>query len=302
MKRSLTIVDNLQNSTKRRKSTTMTTGPGNTSSGPSRSKHWTFTWNNYPTTWIDTIKFSGASKYVCQPEIGENGTKHIQGILTFENQRTFDSVKKLLPTCHLEKVKSLKHCIEYCSIAQTRSGDTIVHGYNVKPVIKDPITNPYDWQKKILDLTSKEPHPRQIIWITDSSGAKGKTALCKHICLTNNSAIVVGGKQGDAKYAIAKMVSENRHPSIVLFNFCRTQEGYISYEAIEAIKDGIFFSSKYESGMVIYNTPHVICMSNWDPDESKLSQDRWNIINLDEFQVPGACRPLDPAQVFDFES
>ena len=36
-------------------------------------------------------------------EIGENGTKHIQGYVEFKNQITFKSLKKQLPTAHIEE-------------------------------------------------------------------------------------------------------------------------------------------------------------------------------------------------------
>ncbi len=52
-------------------------------------------------------------------------------------------------------------------------------------------------------------------------------------------------------------------------------EDYVSYQALEEIKDGIFFSGKYEGGMKIFNSPHVICFANFSPAEHKLSGDRW---------------------------
>lgn len=64
---------------------------------------------------------------------------------------------------------------------------------------------------------------------------------------------------------------------MAIFDYTRSQEEYISYEALEAVKNGIFYNNKYESGMVVYNTPHVIVLSNFRPDLSKLSADRWRI-------------------------
>lgn len=57
-------------------------------------------------------------------------------------------------------------------------------------------------------------------------------------------------------------------------------ENYVSYEAIESVKDGIFFSGKYESGMTIFNQPHIICFANFAPDIGKMSSDRWKIFEL----------------------
>lgn len=50
---------------------------------------------------------------------------------------------------------------------------------------------------------------------------------------------------------------------------------------IEQIKNGIYFSGKYESQMKYDKPPHVVVFSNTMPDQSKLSADRWNIVFLD---------------------
>ena len=63
-------------------------------------------------------------------------------------------------------------------------------------------------------------------------------------------------------------------------DFTRDVEEYVSYQAIEAIKNGIFYNTKYESKMITYNSPHVIIFANFFPDITKLSSDRWVIREL----------------------
>jgi len=79
---------------------------------------------------------------------------------------------------------------------------------------------------------------------------------------------------------------------MAIFGYARSKENYISYEALEEIKDGLFFSGKYESGMVCINPPHVVVLCNFAPDESKLSKDRWVIKNIDHDYDGRAPRPL----------
>ena len=40
------------------------------------------------------------------------------------------------------------------------------------------------------------------------------------------------------------------------------------------------FSCKYESTMKMHDTPHVVVFSNWAPDKTRLSQDRWDITDM----------------------
>jgi len=65
-----------------------------------------------------------------------------------------------------------------------------------------------------------------------------------------------------------------------VFDIPRTNIDYLNYEAIESIKNGCFFSGKYECTQVIMNCPHVIIFANSPPLEHKLSIDRWHIINI----------------------
>jgi len=76
-----------------------------------------------------------------------------------------------------------------------------------------------------------------------------------------------------------------RFPKVVIFDFPKSREFSISYDAIESIKNGFYFNGKYESKQVMGNCPHVICFANSPPCMEMLSKDRWKIteiINLEK--------------------
>lgn len=127
----------------------------------------------------------------------------------------------------------------------------------------------------------KEPDERTIYWFWSNKGNIGKSSLCKHLCL-RYGAIALGGKVGDAMYAVGKLVAAGKPPNIVVFDVARSESHRLEYVSLEKLKNGCFFSSKYESAMVMLNPPHVIVFANEGPNESKLSDDRWKITNLDE--------------------
>ena len=87
-----------------------------------------------------------------------------------------------------------------------------------------------------------------------------------------------GGKANDIAF---QLIKNKWDPDVCIFNFPRTSEGAV-YNAIEQLKDGLVFSSKYEGGVKMFNPPHVIIFANWLPDVKTLSEDRWNIVNIGE--------------------
>lgn len=87
----------------------------------SKSRGWTFTLNNYT---IDDIKMIQAMPcdYLFQEETGESGTKHLQGMLYYNNAVSFNSIRNAIPRAHIEKMKNKIASIKYCSKEDTRSG------------------------------------------------------------------------------------------------------------------------------------------------------------------------------------
>lgn len=240
-----------------------------------KSRSYAFTLNNYTKDEIGTLEqeFLEAAEYGMQEETGKDGTPHLQGFIRYKNPVSFNHVKKLLKRAHWEKAKSIKACRAYCSKEDTRTGRQWAPPK--KLVCKDPLDGRvlHDWQADVLRVISAEADDRTILWYWEAKGNIGKTTLAKHICL-HYDAIYVSGKAADMKYAIANMKIK---PKIVIIDLTRSNEEYVSYEGIESIKNGIFFSGKYEGGMVMFDPPHVLCLANYPPQSHKLSADRWYI-------------------------
>lgn len=91
-----------------------------------RSRNWCWTLNNYTPDEIARIERDAApaAKYVVyQPEVGENGTKHLQGFVSFENPRALAGVKRLFGTerIHLEVMRgTIDQACAYCTKDDTR--------------------------------------------------------------------------------------------------------------------------------------------------------------------------------------
>ena len=142
------------------------------------------------------------------------------------------------------------------------------------------------WARALLPRYQTKPSKfdRTIDWYWENVGGIGKTQFAKYM-VDNMSALLVSGKPSDCLYAVANFVKSNGYgPGVVILDLPRSAEG-LSFTVLEKVKDAAFFCGKYESQMVRYNTPHVIVLANFPPNESALSVDRWNIVQV---QPPAA--------------
>lgn len=255
------------------------------------SKHRAYfmTWNNPTaddiTLWKNYLN-DNALHWAWQVEKGESGTEHIQAVFRFKAQRSFSKLKKELPKPHFEPAKDWKSAVKYCQKIDTRVNEGDIHvDDKEKPsiVVADPLegVEKKGWQKVIDGIISAKPSDRTIYWFHDSQGGLGKTTYAKHLAINYSpNFIYLSGKASDIKSAISTMVEKGDEPQICLFDFTRSMEEYISYEALESVKNGIFFNGKYESSMVLFNIPHVIVFANFLPELRKLSADRWDVRSI----------------------
>lgn len=126
------------------------------------------------------------------------------------------------------------------------------------------------WQKDLVEELLEEPNDRTIIWYCDVFGNTGKTWFSK-LCIGKLNCIrFENGRSVDIKYAYSGQ-------RVVIFDLTRTQQDHFNYEVLETIKNGVMFSSKYDSRMKVFTAPHVVVFANWPPDNGKLSNDRWDI-------------------------
>jgi hypothetical protein len=261
-------------------------GGGNTISPPrkrvSPSKYWCFTFNNYTKDELDQMVHTFedmAVKYVFGREVGDSGTPHLQGYIECPTKiRPLEKFKT--KKIHWEKRRGTSaQNITYC----TKDGDYASNMKIPRPLMK---VTKSDLRKEQIDIANlfvkpEEKFGRSIYWFWESRGAWGKTVLATYM-VDQMGAIVVSGKAADAGYAVQMYIEEHgTGPDIVIMDIPRTKSAcYISYESLENIKNGLFFSGKYKGNMVRFNRPHLIVFANEPPEMERMSGDRWVIEEL----------------------
>lgn len=260
-------------------------GEGGNTITPSPKKGWCFTINNYTNFDICRIIEIKNAKYIYGIEKGEKGTPHLQGYIHFDKKLRFSHVKDFLgEKAHIEPRKgTIEQAINYCK----KDGDfySNVELWKKKKIILN-IPEIYGWQLEIDELVQQPPHPRKIYWRWENLGNFGKSTMMKYLCI-KYGALCLSGKAGDMKYGILKYYEKRKeYPKIIVIDIPRSIDiDFISYTGIEEIKNGCFFCPKYESDMMIMESPHIIIFSNEEPFTDKLSIDRWDIKNISQMNI-----------------
>jgi len=134
------------------------------------------------------------------------------------------------------------------------------------------LSQPIRWQMEVLDLL-KYQGTRQVLWVVDLDGNKGKTWLAKWLMVNNDAFVADNAKAADLAHAYGDQ-------EYVVLDYTRSQEDWVNYSFIESLKNGRIFAPKYESTVRVFKPAKVLCLSNWWPDETQLSSDRWMIYDL----------------------
>lgn len=245
--------------------------------GNTRSRSFFFTFNGYTEEELSKMRtwLEQKDKFVMQQEKGESGNLHLQGVVYHKSQMTFNSLKKMFPKVHWDRCKNLQKAVEYCSKIDTRDGQLWVKGFTLRRPVPDPLQGKelYPWQEELNNKLSAEPDDRTILWYIDEEGGSGKSAFQKHYILREglDSNLPVSGGLKDIAYALT-----DKHRTIWV-DVPRTKEKYLQYSALEKIKDGVVFSGKYESCAKLIAPVHVVVLSNFYPEWSSMSRDRWEV-------------------------
>ncbi len=271
-------------------------------------------------------KLGGVSEWVFQLEKGDKtGRLHWQGYAYNTSAKTLQQWRAKLPAgtwIQIMKARTRATAWEYCTKEETRvsvkdlkamgfpmeMAGPHVHGITLKPKnggVLDPLADKelYPWQEELVGKLKGPPSTRTIIWVHEPEGGVGKSAFTKHTVLWGGT-LVVGGKAADAFHGVAEWLAPKKggNPKAldrVIVDVPRCQKDYMSYQTLEKVKDGCFFSGKYEGGMAVFNTPHVVVFSNDMPDKSKMSADRWEIYTINskkELVAEHALFPIFKAQ------
>lgn len=250
---------------------------------PNQLMNWCFTWNNYPegsVERLETIFKDLCSSYAFQEEIGEKeGTPHLQGVICLKKAGRFTEFT-LSKAIHWEGCKCVPAAFKYATKEDTRKPGTRPYVLNYKvPTPLKLITPDKWWQKEILATLKQTPDDRTVHWYWSSKGGVGKSSFTKYCVIKEQCLFFEEGKKADIMNLIFNAPDDRLER--IMIDVPRDNGNNVSYKSIEAIKNGLIYSPKYEGGYKYFNSPHIFVFANLPPDECRLSADRWHIVCID---------------------
>jgi Putative viral replication protein len=147
--------------------------------------------------------------------------------------------------------------------------------YRPQVVIPDHPLRP--WQVALLRKLDEQPDRRKIIFVVDEKGNSGKSWFAHFYARQNptHCQVILPGKKADMAYALKMNIR------VLFCDAPRSKQGeFIQYDFLEDCKNGYVFSTKYESHVKSFEPMHVVVNMNESPDRSKLSEDRYDVINI----------------------
>lgn len=285
----------------------------------SRAKHWCFTLNNYTDEDVDRI-IENSEYYayiVFGKEVGESGTPHLQGFVSFPERVRRNHCIERIGQAHFTVARSVDDSIKYCK----KDGDFIEIG--VKPVsqgqrndleaFKVAVAQGCQDMKKLRndfsDVVAKYPKfcqdyvqdhaPRKLVeafplrpWQSALYEQLKREPDSRSIFFIVDPVGNAGKSWFGHYYAFLHSNAQVMLPGkkadmaytldatirVLFIDAPRSKQGeFLQYDFLEDVKNGYVFCPKYESRVKQLSKVHVVVFMNEDPDMNKLSKDRYVI-------------------------
>lgn len=240
--------------------------------GPHRT--WCYTLNNYTDDEINKLKVLTVKMHRCAKEVGENGTPHLQGAITFERTYRMAALKKLFPRAHWKPgitIDPENYCIKgeiIIDIVNREQGKRTdlaeaievgrTEGYREMAIAHPETFVKYHRGLKELLFTIEEPKEWYdtkvyIFWGPTGSGKSRKARQMDpnlyNIPEPNNGSLWFDGYRGQK--------------TILLDDFY----GWIKYHTLLQITDGYPYQAPTKGSFVHRQWDTVIITSNKPPEK-----------------------------------
>lgn len=247
-------------------------------------------------TFKDFLRKQGADKYIFQyerPNSTPGVNLHIQCYAHLKVKQRAQSLLSKLKELYPGQPDPCYHCrpastagrvalSDYTSKPESRVAGPYADHYLYRGQDLPPYGALYLWQQALVTQARLPPTTdnRTIRWLVDEKGNSGKSTICKWLAYHADTPTI----QFAAAWNMMEVISANRHKRMYVFDLTRTKPADVKmddlYSILEQLKNGTMQKTKGKVESWLQMPASVWVMSNYKPDTTKLSKDRWDILTI----------------------
>lgn len=224
--------------------------------------------------WKIIIDKYDCKKWIIAKERGKNGYEHWQIRVESSSGEFFEHVHAELPEAHIEKAE---RGVDECRY-ETKEGQFTCYSDRV-PVLKQRFGEMRPNQKRAIQALQATNDREVLVWY-DEGGNVGKSWLTGALWERNLAYYVpptIDTVKGMVQW-VASCYNDGGYRPYLIIDIPRSWKWSEQlYVAIESIKDGLVYDTRYHSRLINIRGVKVLVLTNTQPKLDKLSQDRWRI-------------------------
>lgn len=210
-------------------------------------------------------------KWIIAKEVGNDGYKHWQ--IRLRSRYTWQEMKnKFGEKAHIEEASD--------DWKYERKEGKFISSEDNAAILRTRFGELRPNQRRILTELGNS-NDRSICCVVDRKGCTGKSFLARFL-FERGTAFYVPPTCTTAQSIIQFVASGYRNEQIIVVDIPRsTRWNNQLYIAIECIKDGLVYDTRYHTTIRDIFGVNVLVLCNNKPNLSKLSKDRWHLLDAD---------------------
>lgn len=211
--------------------------------------------------------------------------KHLNRVYRYmakEDHENDDLLRLISNEFHVDDVwacSTVQEAMRNCNKASEINA--VIQAFAYKPA-NEPEMREFDhpWQQVWHDRVLGKGTHRKIDWIWDSQGGFGKTTWAIEMFKRYPKDVYMLTQFGGAEKAatiIHNALQSGWSGRVMIIDLPRKAELHSIYEPLESIRNGVVTATRYQGRTLCFDISWVIVLTNFAPDRSAMSQDRWRV-------------------------
>nr|BBE29380.1 replication associated protein [Papio cynocephalus associated smacovirus] len=223
---------------------------------------------------MHAIKNNDCKKWIIAKEIGKDGYEHWQCRIETSNDNFFEHVKENSPKMHIEEAERGVDESDY----EAKEGQYIKSTDRVQNLIQR--YGEFRPNQKRALMALEATNDRQVVVWYDETGNVGKSWFTGALWERRQAYVTpptIDTVKGLIQWVASCYIDGGWRPYVIIDVPRSWKWSEQLYSAIESIKDGLIYDTRYHSRMINIRGVKVLVMTNTMPKLNKLSADRWAI-------------------------